>query len=191
MVCVWVATSAQAGFNYEAEVLSDNPIAYWRFEETSGLTAADSSPNAKDATHVGGTSVGVTGYLGNGVHYNGAGARTETDGTNYWTPTISGPGDGWSVEVWLRPSRTLADGDNRNAISWNGPFTQTYRVMQRGNDNNQAGAWVRDAGGNSGVVTGGDPIDDGEWHHVVLTFGLDAGSNPFRNLYVDGGAGAQ
>jgi hypothetical protein len=34
---------------YVQAVLDDSPLAYWRFEETSGLLAADSSGNARDA----------------------------------------------------------------------------------------------------------------------------------------------
>jgi hypothetical protein len=185
IVALFVATSVQA--SYMSEVLSDNPIAYWQFEEASGTSAADSSGNGNNATHEANPSVGATGFLGLGVHYNGAGARTRTADSAVYTPSIGGANTGHSLEAWVRPSSSATATQARNIAAWNGPAVDTYRMQQRGMNNNQAGGWVRDASSNSFSLQGGPPaIDDGEWHHVVLTFGLDAGSNPFRRVYMDG-----
>jgi len=169
-------------------VLDDNPIAFWQLEETSGTSVADSSGNGNTATHEASPSVGATGIGGsNGVHYNGSGARTRTADSAVYTPSIGGANTGHSLEAWVKPSSSATATQARNIAAWNGPAADTYRMQQRGMDNNQAGGWVRDASSNSFSLQGGPPaIDDGEWHHVVLTFGLDAGSNPFRRVYMDG-----
>src|SRR5439155_8795790 len=45
-------TARAAGENYSGAVLGDNPIAYWRLGEPSGLTAVDSAPYHYDAQYV-------------------------------------------------------------------------------------------------------------------------------------------
>ena len=48
---------------YWEAVLADNPVAYWRFEETDGTTAFDSSGNGLHGTYVGGVTLGIPGVL--------------------------------------------------------------------------------------------------------------------------------
>ena len=49
------APAAVAG--YEQEVLADKPFVYYRFEETGGTLAADSSGNGHDAEYVDGVDL--------------------------------------------------------------------------------------------------------------------------------------
>jgi hypothetical protein len=37
---------------YRDEVLAENPVAYYRFEETSGTTAIDTTANSNDGTYM-------------------------------------------------------------------------------------------------------------------------------------------
>src|ERR1700689_535465 len=48
---------------YANAVLADHPTVYYRFNETSGSTAFDSSGNGLDATYAGGVSLGEAGAL--------------------------------------------------------------------------------------------------------------------------------
>lgn len=48
---------------YLGQVLADAPLAYWRFDEQTGTTAADSSGHGNDATYEGGITLGVPGAL--------------------------------------------------------------------------------------------------------------------------------
>jgi hypothetical protein len=63
--------------DYQSEVLADNPLAYYRFEEAVGATTlTDSSGNALDidfSIPTGTTAIGVTGAIGNGIQFNGDG----------------------------------------------------------------------------------------------------------------------
>ena len=48
---------------YAGQVLADAPVAYWRFDETAGTTAVDSSGHGNDATYQGGITLGVAGAI--------------------------------------------------------------------------------------------------------------------------------
>src|SRR5690242_13514517 len=43
---------------FAQDVLADNPVGYWRFGESSGPAAADSSPHANAGTYHGGITLG-------------------------------------------------------------------------------------------------------------------------------------
>src|SRR5215467_8046402 len=59
-VCVAISAFA-APDNYRLQILADGPIGYWRFGETTGITAADSSPNGNAGTYSGGITLGQAG----------------------------------------------------------------------------------------------------------------------------------
>ena len=48
---------------YEAAILADHPTVYYRFNETAGSTAFDSSGHGLDATYAGGVTLGNAGAL--------------------------------------------------------------------------------------------------------------------------------
>jgi len=50
--------------DYAAAVLADSPVLYWRFEETTGNTATDTSGNGNSGTLMGNASLASTGLVG-------------------------------------------------------------------------------------------------------------------------------
>lgn len=54
------------GGAYSAQVLLDTPLAYWKVDETSGTSAADSSGNGRNATYTNGPTLGATSLLSDG-----------------------------------------------------------------------------------------------------------------------------
>ena len=50
--------------NYGKAVYNDSPANYWRLDETSGSTAADSTDNSTTGNYVGGVTQGAAGALG-------------------------------------------------------------------------------------------------------------------------------
>jgi hypothetical protein len=58
-----VVVGTDAADGYAATVLSDRPIAYYRFDETSGSTAHDASGNGNDATIGTGVTWGAPGAI--------------------------------------------------------------------------------------------------------------------------------
>jgi len=61
------AAAVDAALTYRARVLADQPLAYWRFGEASGLTARDESPNHNDAVYASssGCTRGAVGAIAN------------------------------------------------------------------------------------------------------------------------------
>lgn len=59
----------EAAAGYAAEVLADNPVGYWRFEETSGSTFADEI-STNDGT-VFGADLSAAGQVGSGISFDG------------------------------------------------------------------------------------------------------------------------
>jgi hypothetical protein len=57
------SSSGGAASGYRAAILADNPLAYWRFGEAHGATAADETGHGNTATIGNGVSWGATGAL--------------------------------------------------------------------------------------------------------------------------------
>ena len=55
--------SASHDTDYDAAVLADSPVAFWKLDEASGTVAADSSGNGNTGTYQGAVTLGETGPL--------------------------------------------------------------------------------------------------------------------------------
>ena len=64
---------------YTQAVLADGPAGFWRFEETSGASAADSSGNNRPGTYLNGVTLGTAGAL------PGSRGTVSTVRTTRWT----------------------------------------------------------------------------------------------------------
>jgi hypothetical protein len=104
-IALFGAPAANAA-TYSSTVLQDNPIAYYRLEETSGTTAADSSASgAYPGTYnVDGAypQLGQPGIDINSIGLSGAAAASVTAG---YYPDLNPQGP-FSFEVWVRPTST-------------------------------------------------------------------------------------
>jgi hypothetical protein len=94
--------AGEAGITYAQEVLMDSPLAYWRFNETSGTVAVDSSGNGNDGTYVGGVMLGAQGAIANdpdtSVTFDGATAwMTAGDVFSF------ADAGACSFEAWVQP----------------------------------------------------------------------------------------
>lgn len=49
--------------DYAAAILASRPLAYYRLDETAGMTAKDATGNGRDCTYVGGVQLGAAGIL--------------------------------------------------------------------------------------------------------------------------------
>lgn len=112
---------------YEALVRSDGPIAYWRFNETSGTTAVDVTGNGHDATYSGGVTLGAAGVMHDGSADTAAsfdGVDDEVLGLDWGTLEFAGTAP-FTVEVWLTHS-------GKNALQ--GIITKAYSHGTGNND---------------------------------------------------------
>jgi hypothetical protein len=86
---------------YAQVVLADDPVAYWRLDETGGGTARDFSGHGNDATYIGGVHPGTAGAIANdpdtGATFDGASGYLDA-GDNF---AFAGS-QPFSVEAWVR-----------------------------------------------------------------------------------------
>src|SRR5690348_7032901 len=100
--------------SYSAEVLADSPLAYWKLDETSGTSAADSSGNSRTATY-GGGGVGGTSLLTSGAGHSLA--LTESGTTTYATIASASWMNQTSITIEALVKITSSvDGANGDAI---------------------------------------------------------------------------
>ena len=155
---------------YSDTVLADNPIAYWRFEETSGTTASDSA-GAHAATLVDDPQLDVAGRLGSGIRFieaNGSFAEAPDDvdldltgslSIAFWVNIL----DGWTGTAW---EALIGKGDD------------TYQVRRSGSGGNLRFDLRGGSGGNVSLDSG-FTMPTNEWVHVVAVYDADAGEMRF------------
>jgi hypothetical protein len=157
-------------------------VAWWRFDDGSGTTAADSSGNGNDATLQGGAQW-VTGQLGGAIQFNG---------TNSYVagPHIPFDSRSFTIAMWVNPVLYTNEqvifaqhqsGATNLSIHFRlgGPNIGTGNVPPRG---------VRMGFYSNDVDTAGGLIQDNTWYH--LTFWYDFPSQTQR-IYVNGVQAAQ
>ncbi|MCU4673943.1 DNRLRE domain-containing protein [Microbacterium fluvii] len=150
---------------YGASVYSDNPNSYWRFDESSGSVAEDSSYiGARD------------GVIGSGVSRITAnlkfpGGALQTPGSNnngtgvVTTGQVSAPSS-YSLELWLKTTTTsggkIIGFENTPTGSGSSYDKQLYMLN---NGRLTYGVYT----GSVQAVTSSASYNDGAWHHIVVT----------------------
>lgn len=151
----------------------DDPrmTARWRFDETSGTTAEDSSGNGHDGTLEGGfdfATASAAGMVGGALSFDGV-----DDIVNTGPVPISGR---FSMSAWVQP-RNIED-QAGFAYKWNGG-ERTFWFGQHANDGvMRFGVWptLFQRGVNTPVV-----LENDTWYHVVATY-----DGHFPRIYVNG-----
>lgn len=161
---------------YPDEVLADNPVAYYRFEETSGTTANDSSASGtNDGTYV------------NGVLLNQSGVSSETglaarfDGSDDYVNTPNSVGGDFTLEAWINTTADSLGGTHAyegNGILWSDVTGTANDFVVAILDDRLAFT----TGNPDTTVTGGPLLNDGRWHHIVVVRDQGVGVS----AYVDG-----
>jgi hypothetical protein len=109
-----------AGSVYAAAVLADGPQGYFRFDETSGTTAHDSSGHGNDAQYVGGFTRGAPGALigdkDTAVTLDGTSGYADVGNRFNFTGNAT-----FTLEVWALPS--VIDVNYRRLFSREVPTT--------------------------------------------------------------------
>ncbi len=163
------------GAGADAGALTFGLVAHYRFDETSGTSAADATGNNGPATLLGGASF-ASGLQNNALALSGSGEYVSLPGN------IARSFGSFSISVWVR----------LNTIgSWArlfdfGAGTTRYLFFTPRTPGNQARFAISTAGAGSEQRLDGAGLSTGSWHHVVVTLTGDAGA-----LYVDGEQVAQ
>ena len=162
-----------AAAQYQAAVLADAPVAYYRFEEVAGTSALDSSGNGNTGTYTNGPLLAQAGLpqLGLAVSF---------DGINDHVVTPRTVATNFTLELWLRTTATSPAGTQ----AYEGDGLVWSDVGGTANDfvlaalNDRAAFFT---GNPDTTVIGTTPINDGLWHHVVATRTMGGATQ----LYVD------
>lgn len=173
--------SYQAGSVYRTVVMDANPSGYWRLADAADGTVASDVPNVND--NLNGTSVDVADDA------NGPIAQTtlpaaKFNGTSSYVKVAENPlkDDKYmSVELWFKTT-----GSAGGVLFSTGNFTPggtvgtsgSMPVLYVGTDGKLYGHFSN--GNITGIVTP-TAVNDGAWHHVVLSAALDT-----QTLYLDG-----
>ncbi len=164
------STAAPTVPSYDQAVLDRNPIGYWRLNESSGTTAADSSTSNNDGTYVGTPTLGATGLLvgdsDKAVAFDTAGEKVNVSPH----PDIS---NGFTISM-------LASWDGSNPTEGGRVASSTiFKFSRLG-----SGEWqiqVRRSSWPWAGVTSDDQMIAGQTYHLAATWD---GSTLL--LYVDG-----
>ncbi|NEO97317.1 MAG: filamentous hemagglutinin N-terminal domain-containing protein [Symploca sp. SIO2E9] len=161
-----VRASQSANISYEQTVLADNPVGYWRLDETSGTTAFDASGNNFNGTYRGDVSQGVAGVSGTAADFDGVNGAVDI-GTVEPDSSLDIDNQSFTIEAWIKPSDSPAE-------------EQVYLGMHSNNQERQSlNLKVRDNGGlelsfsenGETVRTRKQAVPPGEgWNHVVLSY---------------------
>jgi hypothetical protein len=147
-----------------ATVLVGNPQGYWKFNETSGTTAADSSGNNYTATLNGGCTW-TTGISGNGLSFDGS--------TGYVSASINVSETAAAVSFWFKT--TSANVGLFEVTDGSGSYDRSLYLCD-GNVKAYLYNWQY-------ISSGGPSLADGQWHNVVYTYGSAVAG---EKLYIDG-----
>ena len=162
--------------NYSAAVLADNPVSYWRFNETSGTTAAD-----QEGRYPGTIDNGITLGLAGPVVPDGK-AFLFSGGPIVELGTALGlmPPNNWSVEMWVKDTSneaTVCTVSNIPCELWKSRaygtelyFTHTGALEISFSASSTTGY----------SATSANAYDDDQWHYVVAVRAATS-----LSLYVD------
>jgi hypothetical protein len=184
---------SQAGADYNSVVRADNPLIYLRFEDndmSDGSKALNKGSNPKTVEYkttagsiepVAGftTILGQAAYLGQESVESGAGDCIDFDIGDESLSLAE-----VSYEIWF-----ITD----EVSNWSRLFHSQCGYLLMGSPGVMMNGSAMSESGPPGEfgVMGGDstdylngPTDDGNWHHIVVTY--DSGASTVKQLYIDG-----
>ncbi|GAB4167896.1 MAG: hypothetical protein Fur0032_06040 [Terrimicrobiaceae bacterium] len=168
-VVAYVETAASSA-------LASGLIGHWKFDETSGTTAADSSGTGNDLTLTGAVTFG-TGIEGNA--YVGTASNAQFGEKAGLTQPVQ-----FTTSCWIRPATAPADGGSaRYLLAFRqGSNTRGYLAVPSGSRQLQ----FRSSHSTQGVwnVTGYD-LPANEWVHVAVSYDQSSTAND-PAVYING-----
>lgn len=155
---------------------SDSPLAWWKFDETSGSTAADSA-GSFNGNLLGGAAFG-SGVSGNAIVLGSNNSLVDMGNVLALTGTA------FSMQTWVKTtdasgSSTVIAGKH-NTGTFNGYMMRANQDSANYGSPGKASFYQANSPGNTAV--GSTTITDGNWHHLLATY-TPGGQ---LRLYVDG-----
>ncbi|NET68747.1 MAG: filamentous hemagglutinin N-terminal domain-containing protein [Moorea sp. SIO1G6] len=164
--------------SYQEFVLADQPVAYWRLDETTSITAVDSSGNGFNGTYRNGVTQGVPGISGTAGEFDGNNDAVDVG--------IIAPGSeldisnkSFTVEAWVKPDELkeqsyvgIHPSNNRNDGNGDSLY---FRVTSNGS--------VRFGDFPDDLETRDNLIEPDTWYHIVATYDQSSDRN---TIFVNG-----
>ncbi|MDX3531414.1 DUF6531 domain-containing protein [Streptomyces sp. ID05-39B] len=174
----------ESGSLYRSTVLDDGPSAYWRLNEADGESAASeavSGTGLNEALYrdVARGAAGATAGTG-----NKAGSFDGTDSHLALPDDALGSSPFASVELWFQTTRpgVLLSQANERLEDVDPTVSQSTPLLYVGTDGKLRGQFYY-PGTTWTPLTSTGAVNDGAWHHVVLS-----GAGTAQTLYLDGTA---
>jgi hypothetical protein len=164
-------TATPVGGLYQAAVLADRPIAYWRLGERSGSTAADQMvayPGVYQGTPRVGAQGALVGDRDSAVRFDGHNDSVAVPYAAALNPAVL------SVELWARP---IGGAGSERAIA--AARAGSHGWSLHASAGNRWQFWINSGAGV--VAATGPPVAANTWTHLVGTF-----DGATARLYVNG-----
>ena len=152
--------------SYASAILGNGPSFYYRLDESSGSTMADSSGNGRNGTYGSGFTYGIAGALSGdsdtAVEPNGhlVGTETATAGEPIGASAVT-------LEGWVRTTST----SQQTLLSYGGTGSgQSLSLMTSTAQTYGDGDFGVVTNGGSYWFTPSRPVDDGNWHLLDVTY---------------------
>ncbi len=141
-------------------ILSQNPVAYWKFDETTGTTAIDSSGHGYNGTYVGTVSLGTEGISDNSTAFS-------INGGGYMSVSVPITAS-FSIMVWGKSATTYW-----NDYGWLASSREPNGFIIHPNPSTKSvGMYlINSSSGSAHTGFGGvTPEDITEWHQYGITY---------------------
>jgi len=170
-----------AAADYPTTILADNPSAYYRLEETSGSTAADSSINGSSAAYTYNSAntypqLGLPGIKTNSILFNGGGFSGDVGSVDIPASPLITPmqddgihGAPFSCELWVQPTAQPATYSVPIEMA---QYPKGWNIYLSGADANGGTSYFY-LNMPNGVLFQGFadfPVTFLRWYHLVVTF---------------------
>lgn len=168
-----IAPAALNASPYLDAVRADGPLLHYRFEETGGTTATDSSENHHDGNLI---NPGGLGFQQESAH-SGLGSCFEFSGGFLELPNL-GTHSQSTIEAWVRPD-SIPGGGIAGLLTANGWAPGRVHL----NLNGSTFEYAVNGGTPTATVSALETIIPGNWYHLVVTNDTLAGET---KIYLNG-----
>ena len=165
----------------EAQTCPTDMIAYWKLDETSGITY-DDFYDGHDGECAGQCPAPASGHVNGGQAFNGNNTGIDVSAVPGDDSFNWGVNDSFSIEFWMQTDSASTCSGNEVVIGRDDSSTDLHwwAGCQNGGE---AAFYLRDKSGTLAGVIGTTDLTDGNWHQVVAL--RDASTDEIR-IYVDG-----
>lgn len=161
--------------------LTDNLIAYWKLDESSG-NAADATGGGKTFVNNGGVSYS-TGKINNGADF----ANTYPSNNDSFSLASGNIADqtAFTISLWVKSSSTVAaDSGLLTVGNWSGSGQLQLMIRKEAGNTGQLHFQGYGNSPDAETLSTATNLFNGSWRHIVVTYKTAA--TPTTEIYVDG-----